>query len=144
MTQFIRVDLRTLSKDTRALLRWVARDECEMDDEERADTDLDALMDVDAHLLRRVVKKLGRMRFRVTPEEAECLQQLIYSVGDRLGAENLKDVDALMEGDDEAFMEPYDYLPDQEGSDRDKQGKELDRLLEALDKDRRRTERRAS
>lgn len=89
-------------------------------------------------------EKLRRMRFRLTPQEAECFQQLIYSVGDRLGAENLKDVDALMRGDDEAFMERYYYLPDQPDSDREKQDKELDRLLDALEWARKEPERRAS
>jgi hypothetical protein len=126
------VDLRSVSKDTRVLLRWVARQECAMDDDDRCQQDLDALVGVDDDLLRRVVRKMSGMKFRVTAEEARCLHQIVQSAEDRLGAANLKDVDALMEGDDDAYLEPYPYLPDQPDADEEEQGEELDRLLELL------------
>jgi hypothetical protein len=130
----ISVDLRALSTDTRAALRWVARQECAMDDDDRCDqSEHNPLIGVDDALLRRVERKIRRLRFRVTPQEAECLRLLIYAVQDRFGAENLKDVQARMDGDDEAYMEPYDYLPYQPDSDPEEQDEELSRLMKVLD-----------
>ena len=93
------VDLRSLSRDTRVLLRWVARDECSMDDEARYLTHpCNPLVGVDEDLLRRVRRKLGRLRLRLDAHEAKCLRLIIQAVELRLGAANLKDVDALMRG----------------------------------------------
>lgn len=129
----VTVDLRCLSKDTRALLRWVARDESSIDDDERGERDVgDSLVGVDEALLRRVERKLRRMRFRLDADEADCLSGILESIDDRLGEANLKDVYALMRGDDEAYMEPYPYLPDQPEADPERQDKELTRLHQLL------------
>ena len=130
----ITVDLRVLSKDTRVLLRWVARNECAMDNEARLEQSMhNPLFGVGTALLRRVEHKLRRMRFRMNAEEVECLGLVIDSVGDRMGAENLKEVQALMEGDDDDDVEgPYPYLPYQPEADREDQDEQLDTFWRTL------------
>ncbi len=112
MNGHIRVDLAGLPDDALSVLRWIAREEGDRDDQDRAESLCEEpLLCVDPDVIHAVALAVSRKRAWVDPAEAQCLRLLIQAASYLFGEASLQMAAGILSGFDERYVSAYDGLP---------------------------------